>query len=50
MIFTFPMFENKDEKSAQIFIEEPELYLHPGLQRILLTLMTSDKFPNQQFF
>jgi len=50
MIFTFPMFENKEEKFAQIFIEEPELYLHPGLQRILLNLMTSDQFPNQQYF
>jgi len=24
--------------------------LHPGLQRILLNLMTSDRFPNQQYF
>jgi AAA15 family ATPase/GTPase len=34
----------------QFFIEEPELYMHPGLQRILLNLFTSDKFPNVQFF
>jgi len=44
------MFENKDEKFAQIFIEEPELYLHPGLQRILLKLMTNSEFPDQQYF
>ena len=24
--------------------------MHPGLQRILLNLMTSDRFPNQQYF
>ncbi|MBE1446076.1 ATP-dependent nuclease [Paenibacillus sp. OAS669] len=47
IILTFPLFLNRD-KNMLVFIEEPELFLHPGLQRKLLeTFMEFDK--NQYF-
>jgi AAA15 family ATPase/GTPase len=35
IILTFPLFLNKN-KYMLVFLEEPELFLHPGLQRKLL--------------
>lgn len=49
IIITYNMFMHKDEK-AMFFIEEPELNLHPGLQRTLIELMLSDEFKDQQYF
>ncbi len=50
IILTYPLFFRKDKK-LKVFIEEPELYLHPGMQRILLDTLTSKhSFPNHQFF
>ncbi|MEE9553812.1 MAG: ATP-binding protein [candidate division Zixibacteria bacterium] len=49
IIMTFPLFLNP-KANILLFIEEPELYLHPGLQRILLEFLTSDKFGNLQVF
>ncbi len=39
IIMLFPIFLNKG-KDLLLFIEEPELYLHPGLQRKLLQILT----------
>lgn len=50
IILTFPLFENTD-KDLLVFIEEPELYLHPGMQRTFLDVIsTYPKFDNHQFF
>jgi len=49
IIITFPLFINKSQ-DILAFIEEPELYLHPGLQRTLLNLLTSAEFGNLQTF
>ncbi len=49
IILAFPLFLNSEKKHL-LFIEEPELNLHPGFQREFLKLITSDKFPNTQVF
>jgi predicted ATP-dependent endonuclease of OLD family len=49
IITMFPVFMNR-EKDLLLFVEEPELYLHPGLQRRLLETLASDKFPKLQCF
>lgn len=49
IVITYKMFIHKDEKVI-FFIEEPELNLHPGLQRKLIELMLSNEFINQQYF
>jgi len=53
IILTFPMFFNKGEKVI-FAIEEPELFLHPELQRKLIELMLDKdgehRFENFQFF
>jgi hypothetical protein len=43
----FPLFEKKDENYL-VFIEEPEIYMHPGLQRIFIN--TLFHFKKHQFF
>ena len=47
---TFPLFEYRS-KHLLVFIEEPEMHLHPNLQRILLNaFITEEAFENHQFF
>ena len=45
----YPIFMRKDE-DALFFIEEPELSLHPGMQRLFLNTLLSDEFSSMQFF
>lgn len=47
IIMTFLLFRFKHEPKL-IFIEEPELFLHPGMQRIILEQFSASK--NTQFF
>nr|WP_269203445.1 AAA family ATPase [Paenibacillus polymyxa] len=49
IIQTFPLFAHMGE-CMLVFIEEPELYLHPGLQRKLLETFMRDEFKDFQFF
>ncbi|MFD2924209.1 AAA family ATPase [Halobacillus naozhouensis] len=49
IIMTFPLFKYKDE-NLLLFIEEPEMFLHPGMQRTLLeTFMSNELAPHQYF-
>lgn len=49
IILTFPLFKYKGE-NLLFFIEEPELYLHPGMQRKFLEIITDKKFNGYQYF
>ena len=49
IILTFNLYANKG-KDVLFFIEEPELYLHPGLQRKLIDVFLSDEFDTYQYF
>lgn len=51
IMLTFPIFMAK--KETHIFIEEPELNLHPGMQRIFLDVISKHNFiveKNLKFF
>ena len=47
IVMTFLLFERAND-NLSVFIEEPEMYLHPGFQRVLVN--TFLKFDNHQFF
>ncbi len=49
IILTFPLFENSDNELL-LFIEEPELYLHPSLQRKLVEVFLKPEFEKTQVF
>ncbi len=51
IIMTFPVFV-RDGRKVMLFIEEPELYLHPGMQRQLLQIFaaTDGPFKDTQVF
>ena len=47
---TFPLFRARGQRLLAFF-EEPELFLHPGLQRLFLNvLLTTEGFENFQYF
>lgn len=49
VILTFPLFKYRGE-NLLFFIEEPELYLHPGMQRKFLEIITHKQFDGYQYF
>lgn len=48
-ILTYPLFTKKEGEHI-MFIEEPELNLHPGMQRVFLETLARDEFKNTQVF
>lgn len=49
IILTFPLFKYLEE-NLLLFIEEPELYLHPGMQRKFIEIIMDEQFVHHQFF
>ncbi|MGZ5281107.1 MAG: ATP-dependent nuclease [Bacteroidia bacterium] len=49
ILLTFPLFKNADREGL-FFIEEPELYLHPAFQRLIMEVFSGDYFPKSQIF
>ncbi len=49
IILTLPMFERQD-KPLFLFIEEPDLFLHPGYQRALIDAIFDHPNPNLYVF
>ncbi|MDX2173647.1 MAG: ATP-binding protein [Bacteroidota bacterium] len=45
----YPIFSCVGEKTL-FFIEEPEINLHPGMQRVFLETLLSEEFKDMQFF
>ena len=50
IIILFSLFIHKEELNNLFFIEEPEIYLHPGILRKFIEVINSDIFPNHQYF
>lgn len=49
IILTYPLFKNIG-KNMFIFMEEPELFLHPGLQRRFIEILQDKRFDTFKFF
>lgn len=49
IILLYPTFFHAD-KSLLCFIEEPEISLHPGMQRLFIDTIMREEFTNVQFF
>lgn len=50
ILSTFPLFKYGKDMDVLLFIEEPELYMHPWYQRKLVELYSCDEFPKAQIF
>jgi predicted ATP-dependent endonuclease of OLD family len=51
IISTYAFFIYKDSQKINLFfIEEPEMYLHPEMQRKFLSIMNNSIFKNHQYF
>lgn len=49
IILTYPLFFS-DTKFGTFFFEEPEIHLHPGLQRVFVETLMHERFKNYQYF
>ena len=50
IIILYSLFKHKDEQNKLFFIEEPEMYLHPGILRKFIEVINSELFKNHQYF
>ncbi len=50
IILLFPLFTISKDQNTLVFIEEPELSLHPGMQRIFMETLLDERFSHLQFF
>lgn len=50
IVILFFLFKYKDSQNKIFFIEEPEMYLHPGILRKFIEVINSDVFKNHQYF
>jgi AAA15 family ATPase/GTPase len=49
IILTYPLFFNQG-KHVNFFFEEPDLFLHPGYQRIFMETLNDERFRSFQYF
>lgn len=50
IIILYSLYKHKKEENLLFFIEEPELYMHPGILRKFVEVINSDTFKNHQYF
>lgn len=50
IVILYSLYKYKDETGKLFFIEEPEMYLHPGILRKFIEAINSDVFKNHQYF
>lgn len=50
IVILYSLYKHKDETGKLFFIEEPEMYLHPGILRKVIEVINSDVFKNHQYF
>ena len=50
IIMLYSLFKHKEQKGCLFFIEEPEMYLHPGILRKFIEVLNSEEFVNHQYF
>ena len=50
IVMLFYMYVNKDKEGMMFFIEEPEMYLHPGVLRKFIEVINGEIFKHHQYF
>ena len=50
IVILYSLYKHKDEQNKIFFIEEPEMYLHPGILRKFIEIINSETFKYHQYF